>query len=331
MPAAALGVVGAVALAYRGEGLPWSTAWLAAACFVAPCALLAWLAWSWLARAGAARPGLPTHALGALAFAGAWTAAFTLAVHVLRPGEADDYLRGSAAWQALWGLVIYGALAIAARLWRRGEAQRAAASQAELVALRAQLSPHFLFNTLHSLTQLAREDPRATEAALERFGGLMRYVLAAASRAGEVPLEAELAFVRDYLALERLRLGERLAVVEDVDPEALDCAVPPLVLQPLAENAIRHGLAVRRRGGTLALRARLEGEMLLLEVADDGAGATAIDPARSPGLGLRSAARLLDAFAPGRATLAIDAAPGAGCRVRLLLPARAPRRERAAC
>jgi LytS/YehU family sensor histidine kinase len=153
-------------------------------------------------------------------------------------------------------VVVYGAIAAAARAARaqaRLRERELAAAAAELQALRARLDPYFLFNTRHSLTQLAREDPAATEDALERFGAMMRYVLDAGrgdSAAGEVTLEEERGFVRDYLALERLRLGGRLRVVEDVAEEALELAMPPLLLQPLVENAVRHGAAPRGRDGS---------------------------------------------------------------------------------
>jgi LytS/YehU family sensor histidine kinase len=174
------------------------------------------------------------------------------------------------------------------------------------------------------VTALVREDPRGAEEALERFGGLMRYVLDA-GRADEVALADELAFVRDYLALEGLRLGERLRVEEAVDAEALECAVPPLLLQPLVENAVRHGIAPRRSGGTVRLAARCTGVRILLEVADDGAGA---DPAALPeadGLGLAAVRRQLEARFPGAGRMDVETRPGGGFVVRLAVPARSAR------
>ena len=219
------------------------------------------LLWQTLMRRSAARGpmlAIVEHLVGAVVFSGAVTVAIVAVAFVVDATEARAFLSsGDAAWQFVYGFVIYGAVAAAVRAVRtqaRLNERELAAARAELQALRARLDPHFLFNTLHSLTQLAREDPRATADALERFGELMRYVLNAGhDSAAEVPLEDELAFVRDYLAIEKLRLGERLRVVENVDADALELAVPPLLLQPLVENAVKHGLAPRRAGCTIRL------------------------------------------------------------------------------
>jgi LytS/YehU family sensor histidine kinase len=241
------------------------------------------------------------------------------------------FLSGGALWQFVWGLVIYGGLAQAARAQQRLHEQERAAAGAELQALRAQLNPHFLFNTLHSLTQLAREDPLATEEALERFGALMRYVLEAGRRAADdVPLEEEIGFVRHYLALERLRFGDRLRIVENVDPDTLELAVPPLLLQPLVENAVRHGLTPRRDGGTIRVSARAEDGVLAVEVADDGVGAEPGAWRRSRGLGLTSVRRQLEARFPGQGHLEIHTSPHGGFATRVRMPARLPRRGAAA-
>jgi LytS/YehU family sensor histidine kinase len=254
---------------------------------------------------------------------------------VLRPGLPGHPSGGhggvpapGALWQFVWGLVIYGGLAQAARAQQRLRAQEVATAGAELQALRAQLNPHFLFNTLHALTQLVREDPIATQDALERFGALMRYVLDAGRRAIEdVPLQDEIGFVRNYLALERLRLGDRLRVFEDLDPDALELAVPPLLLQPLVENAVRHGLAPRSDGGTIRLTARARDGVLAIEVSDDGGGGEPDAWRRSSGLGLKSVRRQLEARFPRGSHLEIVTTPSAGFAVRLRMPARLPTRD----
>jgi signal transduction histidine kinase len=316
---------------FRLQGLSWALAITAGVVFVAPCVLLGSAVWRVLMRHASPRPlgrALAWHAVTAVAFSLTWTMVFSGLVYlVVRPESLAPFLRGGALWQFVWGLVIYAGIAHAARVQRRLQAQERAAAGAELQALRAQLNPHFLFNTLHSLTQLAREDPIATQEALERFGALMRYVLDAGRRAAdEVPLEDELGVVRHYLALERLRLGDRLRVVEDIDPEALELGVPTLLLQPLVENAVRHGLAPRRDGGTIRLTARAREGVLVVEVADDGVGAEPGAWRRSQGLGLPSVRRQLDARWPGRGELEIRTRPHAGFAVRLRLPARLPKR-----
>ena len=277
LASASLAGVAVLVPVFRLQGESWLEASVAAVIFVLPCVLLAWVVWRILLRrrdTGLTRRGIGGHLVTGLAFSALWTIPFIGYVYLMRPEDTMAFLRRAAVWQFVWGIVIYCAIAIAAHIQKRLKEQELAAAGSELQALRAQLNPHFLFNTLHSLTQLAREDPVATEEALERFGGLMRYVLNAGSSAtAEVALEDEIGFMRDYLAVERLRLSDRLRVIEDIDPDALELAVPPLLLQPLVENAVRHGVAPRREGGTIQLTARLKGTMLAIEVADDGNGA----------------------------------------------------------
>jgi hypothetical protein len=313
---------------YRSQSLPWADAVVAAVMFVMPCVLLGLIVWRATVRV---RPATLTwrsvtaHAGGALVFSAAWTAIFASFVYAIRPDWIRGFLGDGAVWQFTWGLVIYAAIVQVARTRARLREREAATSDAELQALRSQLNPHFLFNTLHSLGQLAREDPVATQEALEHFGDLMRYVLDAGRRPSpEVPLEEELRFIRRYLSLEGLRLGERLRVVEDIEPDALEFAVPPLLLQPLVENAVRHGLAPRRQGGTIRLAARVHGETLALEVTDDGDGALPEEWKRATGMGLRSVMRQLDACFAGAAHLGITTRPQAGFSAALQMPARLP-------
>jgi Histidine kinase len=310
---------------YRLQDLSWVEAVAAATIFVLTCVLLGWGAWHILARRrDAASPlrAAARHALTALAFSAAWTASFASFVYLLRPDDGAAFLRGGGIWQFVWGIAIYVALAAAARIQKRLREQELAAAGAELQALRAQLNPHFLFNTLHSLTQLAREDPAATQEALVTFGELMRYVLdAGRDAAAAVALEDEIRFVRNYLALERLRLGERLQVLEEIEPDALELAVPPLILQPLVENAVRHGIAPLRTGATLRLAARVHGAMLALDVEDNGAGAEPAVCRRAGGLGLKAVERQLRARFADAARLEIDTFPRLGFKARIRLPA----------
>jgi Histidine kinase/Histidine kinase-, DNA gyrase B-, and HSP90-like ATPase len=324
---AAVALLAVLIPVFRLQNLSWGHAIAAGVLFVAPCVLLASAVWRVLMRHTDPKPlgrTLARHAVTAVAFSLSWTIVFSGLVYLLvRPESLAAFLRRGALWQFIWGLVIYGGIAHAARAQQRLHEQERAAANAELQALRAQLNPHFLFNTLHSLTQLAREDPIATQDALERFGALMRYVLEAGRHAtDDVPLEDEMGFVRHYLAVERLRLGDRLRVVEDIDPEALELGVPPLLLQPLVENAVRHGLAPRRDGGTIRLIAQARDGELVVEIADDGVGAEPEGWRRSGGLGLQSVRRQLEAHWPGRGHLEISTGPHAGFAVRLRMPAR---------
>ena len=163
--------------------------------------------------------------------------------------------------------------------------------QAQLQALRSQLNPHFLFNALHSIAELVHENPALAEKLIVRLGELLRQVLQS-STLQEVPLADELDFIRGYIDIEQMRLGDRLRVEWDVPPELLAARVPSLILQPLVENAIQHGIAPTSRPGVLTIRARREDQSLLLEIRDTGPGlAQAID--RREGIGLsNTSARL---------------------------------------
>jgi len=200
-------------------------------------------------------------------------------------------------WNLLMGSWLYLILvgvSYAIRAQRRARALEAAAvearllaQQAQLAALRAQINPHFLFNALHSVGALVGSDPMRADQALERLGDLLRYALHAGE---EVPLRSELAFTRDYLALEQLRLGDRLRMSEQIDQASEAVLVPPLLLQPLVENAVRHGIANRVDGGSIHLRARVEGNRCRVTVSDDGPGASGnVDG----GVGLESIRRRL--------------------------------------
>jgi hypothetical protein len=328
LASASLAGIAVIIPVYRLQVESWMSASLAAVVFVVPCVVLAWTAWRILLRrrdTGFTRRGIAWHLMTGLAFSALWTVSFVAFVYLIRSGDMAAYLRQGAVWQFVWGIVIYGAIAVAAQIHKRLREQELAAASAELQALRAQLNPHFLFNTLHSLTQLAREDPVATQDALERFGGLMRYVLTAGREASaEVPLEEELGFVRDYLAVERLRLGDRLRVIEDIEPDALELAVPPLLLQPLVENAVRHGLAPRRDGGTVRVTARVTGAVLAIEVADDGHGGEPNAWRSSAGLGLQVVRRQVGARFLDAGRFEVMTRPGAGFIVKIAIPARIP-------
>ncbi|HUQ98592.1 MAG TPA: histidine kinase [Gemmatimonadaceae bacterium] len=237
-----------------------------------------------------------------------------------------------AGWQLMSGYWTYGitaCIAYAIRVtWslREKEAARAKAevarASAELSALRGQLNPHFLFNTLHTVIALVRREPQMAEAALEQFGEMLRYVLDINRAAQEdVALDDELEFVRNFLALEQLRLGDRLRVVEDIHPDTLDCVIPSLTLQPLVENAVKYAVASRVRGGTISISSTLEGSSVVLGVADDGPGVDASVEAGT-GVGLRAVKQRLETRFPGASRFELRTAPGEGFSVRLTLPAR---------
>src|SRR5207253_6861176 len=142
---------------------------------------------------------------------------------------------------------------------------------AQLQMLRMQLHPHFLFNTLNAISALLHKDADKADIMIARLGELLRTTLESAGTQ-QVPLRQELEFIQPYLEIEKARLGDRLQVRIDVDAEVMDAAVPNFVLQPLVENAIRHGIAPFARVGRLDIRARPENGMLRMEVQDNGPG-----------------------------------------------------------
>jgi hypothetical protein len=231
-------------------------------------------------------------------------------------------------------------------------------AEAELVALRAQINPHFLFNALNTVAALIAERPDEAEATVEHLAGLFRDVLAASGEA-LVPLRDELRLVRRYLAVERARFGDKLEVEVDVAPEAEDVPVPAFAVQTLVENAVKHGVERKRGGGRVTVRARVEGGALAVEVRDTGAGlavaavtpggdgaapgdthaSAAASASGTPsadaggaasldsfyGVGLTNVARRLDQLYGGAARLAVrPAEPGTCATLRLPLHAPAP-------
>jgi len=200
---------------------------------------------------------------------------------------------------------------------------REQAARAELSALQARINPHFFFNTLNTISSLVEDDPRAAGDIVQTLAELFRYTFKVAE-SGPVPLREELEFVQRCLTIERARYGERLRVVRQVDPEALLVPVPGLILQPLVENAVGHGIAPLREGGTVRIAARLEGGDLFVEVSDDGRGLPpgVADPVRD-GHGLDNVRQRLQTMYGRSGRLDLERGPngrGTVARIRIPLP-----------
>ncbi|HEX8088642.1 MAG TPA: histidine kinase [Blastocatellia bacterium] len=195
-------------------------------------------------------------------------------------------------------------------------------TQAQLQALKMQLHPHFLFNTLNSISALLDEDVEAADEMIARLGDFLRLTLEN-SGAQEVTLQEELEFLRCYLEIEKVRFQDRLTVRLDIEPETLDARVPNLILQPIVENAIRHGIVARMAPGRIEVRAGRAGRTLRLQVKDNGPGLSASqDPASKlrGGLGLANTrARLEQLYGPLHHFDMSDAAEG-GLQVTLEIP-----------
>ncbi|MEP6492741.1 MAG: histidine kinase [bacterium] len=193
-----------------------------------------------------------------------------------------------------------------------------AATRASLAAIQARLHPHFLSNALHSASALIGDDPDAAEETLDRLGDLFRYTLDCSERQ-TVRLAEEWKFVKDYLEIEQLRLGGRLRAEMRLDPSIGDCEVPAFVLQPLVENAIRHGIGPRRDGGTIRVAAsatETRGDIELV-VEDDGLGASADALHTTSGTGLRTLRERLAIETKWRGHVETTTTPGAGFTVRV--------------
>ena len=240
---------------------------------------------------------------------------------------------GGALLRANFAVAVYLIIACVAHAmgyYRRAQQRESQAlalaaglNQAKLDALRLQLQPHFLFNTLNAISALVHRNPQAADELIADLSELLRLSLQAADN--EVPLSRELELLDCYLAIERTRLGDRLRIERDIDPAVLTALVPTFILQPLAENAVRHGLEPRRAPGTLSISARRSGAELVLCVADDGVGLP--DNAAVPhrGIGLANAEERLRTLHGDLGRLNLTTPPGGGVQVEITLPIRTAR------
>jgi signal transduction histidine kinase len=221
--------------------------------------------------------------------------------------------------------VVYGAIVAMAhgveyyRRSREREQLEARLAATRLQLLNMQLQPHFLFNTLNAIAELVHEDPEAADRMIAGLSELLRRTLEL-GQAPEVPLHAELDLLSLYLALQKARFGERLQVRLSIDPDVAKARVPTLLLQPIVENAIRHGLAAHVAAGRLEIGARRLGDELAIEVTDDGRGV--VDESFREGIGLSNTRARLDALYPGASRLELTNASGGGARVMVRLPLR---------
>lgn len=194
-------------------------------------------------------------------------------------------------------------------------------ARAQLSMLKMQLQPHFLFNTLHTVSALTRDNPDAAEDMLARLSDLLRQTLDN-DTAQEVPLRAELDFLGRYLDIEQVRFADRLAVKIDLAPDTLDALVPNMVLQPLVENALRHGIGRKAQGGHLEIRSRREGGICMLSVQDSGPGFQQGNGHMAEGIGLSNTRSRLEHLHPGKHELRLENVPEGGALVTLRIPFR---------
>jgi ligand-binding sensor domain-containing protein len=196
---------------------------------------------------------------------------------------------------------------------------RSALAEAKLNALQAQLRPHFLANTLNSILALIGKDSSRARRMVERLGDLLRASLE--TDPGQiVTLERELSILELYLGIERMRFRDRLDVVFEVDPAVRYADVASFLLQPLVENAIKHGMHGRAGRGVIRIRAVHEGERLVLQIEDNGPGIPSTGGARQSGIGVRNTRQRLETLYPGRHVFELGNSPAGGCRVTIEIP-----------
>lgn len=246
------------------------------------------------------------------------------------PGPLHEALKGGLLWDLLvyllvvggWQAVQYSQHYLASQL--RLERMERNFSEARLNALRMQLDPHFLFNALNTISSLVGSQPRLARGMIEQLGDLLRLSLEPGRRQ-QVRLSEELEFLGHYLAIQKTRFGDTLHVVIDIPVSAHDILVPSLILQPLVENAVRHGLSPRPGGGTVWIRAAVDDATLRILVEDDGVGLGDAWTGDRAGLGLGvTRERIAMLHAAQDAGLQIGPRDGGGTRVHVSIPARAP-------
>ena len=231
-------------------------------------------------------------------------------------------------------VAIYAASAIAigielkifnsVRIQIKLEEQERLLLHARMEALQNQINPHFLFNTLNSISSLVRFDPDTAREMISKLATILRRLLN--STDSFVPLREEVEFIDNYLDIEVVRFGkDKLRVVKELAPDSLDMMVPSMLLQPLVENSIKHGLASKVEGGSIHLRSRLSDSGLVIEVEDDGVGIRTnhqpkSDSDRGAGIGMANVSERLQVLYGDSARMTIDSQAGKGTLVRIRLP-----------
>jgi two-component system LytT family sensor kinase len=211
------------------------------------------------------------------------------------------------------------------RIQMKLEEQHLLLLQARMEALQNQINPHFLFNTLNSVSSLVRFDPDTARELIIKLARILRRLLNSSD--SFVPLREEVEFIDNYLDIEVVRFGrDKLRVIKELEPESLEMLVPAMLLQPLVENSIKHGLASKIEGGSIYLRSRRGAKAIIIEVEDDGVGMGAAQLIEKPnglggtGIGMANVAERLKVLYGDTARMTIDSQDGKGTLVRLRLP-----------
>jgi sensor histidine kinase YesM len=282
---------------------------------------------------------LALHLLFATAFVFFISGSFQIAFHFIYlhgPGKPYEPLStlqwiiyNSSENYGIYGLILL--LNQVARFYRRSREGELRASRlrtqltlAQLEALKMQLHPHFLFNTLHSISALVHRDPDAADRMIARLGDFLRLTLENSGEA-EVSLQKELEFLTCYLEIERVRFQDRLTTSLNVEPSALDSTVPNLILQPIVENALRHGVAQSSAPGFVEISAKRENGSLRIQVRDNGPGLNRVTGSREAfkeGVGLSNTRARLEQLYGESHRFEMADAPDGGLLVTMVIPAR---------
>ena len=300
--------------------------------------LILWLAERFPVEGRLWRRNVPLHLLFATAFVFAISGVFHLIYYFLflRTAESHYALTKTFQWiiyNSSENYGIYGLLLLLNQVFRyyrrfregelRSSRLQTQLTRAQLEALKMQLHPHFLFNTLHSISALLHRDPDAADRMIARLGDFLRLTLEN-SGAQQVSLQKELEFLTCYLEIERVRFQDRLTTSVEVDTAALDAPVPNLILQPIVENALRHGIAQTRGPGRVEISAKRENGALRIRVRDNGPGLATItrpDDGLKEGLGLSNTRARLEQLYGAAHRFELENAPGGGLIVTLEIPA----------
>jgi signal transduction histidine kinase len=329
----------AIWLAYRQQPIPWENLitfrladWYTCGLFVP---LLVWATRRWPVERRHFAATLMLHLVLVVAVSAAKIVLFEPVRAWL--GEQSQGLTRAFAGGFISEIVAFGATAAAIHaieFYRRYKEREALSQQlqarltdAQLRALRAQLNPHFLFNTLNAVTTLLHRDPQRADAMLTRLGELLRLTLRA-DPDHEIPLVDEIELLERYLDIMRMRFSDRVTVTCTVAPEVEQAMVPSFVLQPLVENAFEHGVAQSSAAARVEVDARAssDGASVVLRVRDDGPGPGAgATPGSGKGVGISNTRRRLHEMYGGSGSLTLSASPSGGTLVEVRLPLRVTR------
>ena len=235
---------------------------------------------------------------------------------------------GNHGWLSILAVYasVYFAVTLPIKVWNNTrneiklEEQNRLLMQARLQALTSQINPHFLFNTLNSVSTLVRIDPNRARQMILKLSNILRRLLR--KHESMARLRDELEFIDDYLSIELVRFGEKLRFERDIDPKTLDTLIPSMLLQPLVENCLKHGLSNKVEGGTIRIETRLTGDRVHIRVEDDGVGIPEHKLARmlETGIGVSNVSERLKVLFGSNYRMWVDSQPGNGTRIAIEFP-----------